>query len=206
MQNKIARHTTKSKLKTRGGWAIECGPQMQSKVAEHTTKSKTMTKGRLGYRLWTSDAKQDSPAHNKEQNQDKGRLGYKMWTSDAKGSKVAEHTTKSNIKKLAHLCGAAASATRRVGDSAATGLLGALLPLLPLCCLYFFVLLLHKPDQGITPSCQFLHLYPRHLAAHTALEETCMLCEGDDLQRHHTEYRWVAQGLLRGMRQSGCGF
>ena len=112
-------------------------------------------------------------------------------------NKIAKHTTKSKTKtkgKLGHLCGAAASATRRVGDSAATGLLGALLPLLPLCCFYFFVLLLHKSDQGVTSSCQFLILHQRHLAAQTAVEE-CMVCEGDDLQRHHkVQVYWAEQG------------
>ena len=55
-----------------------------------------------------------------------------------------------------HLCGSSPRCTRRVGCSAAAGLLGALLLLCLLGSLYLFVLLLHQPDEGVTAPCQLL--------------------------------------------------
>ena len=60
------------------------------------------------------------------------------------------------VQMMAYLCRTTAGAPRRLSGSAGTGLLRALLPFFPLCCLYLFVLLLHQPNQGVAPSCQFL--------------------------------------------------
>ena len=57
---------------------------------------------------------------------------------------------------VTYLCGTTAGAPRRLSGSAGTGLLRALLPFFPLRRLYLFVLLLNQPNQGVTPSCQFL--------------------------------------------------
>jgi len=88
----------------------------------------------------TSEAEKDSQSMQKEQ----------VWPTEhepQKQNKIAHNKEQIETRgRLGHLCETAASATRRVGDSAAAGFLSALLPLLPLCCLYFFVLLLYKPD------------------------------------------------------------